>query len=207
MPDFRERVEKQFRGLGEQIRLINLVVAVLLPIIEAILINLITGQSQTIVIVVLWLALAIIVIFHFTIARILLKSDMPLPELILDRDNLKEQLDSALENSAYHEMLKDIATSSIELSNLSLLEISKLNDEPKPLEDAIEAVLYPWIIYRSEVFLYSSDSMYNFAVYLADNDDYRVATLNLVFRDCDDRMSTSNRSWTAGDGHVGFAFL
>jgi len=67
----------------------------------------------------------------------------------------------------------------------------------------IEALLAPLIRDRSRALEFASDDLYNFVVYAHDPG---TDTLVILFRSCDDRIETHNRSWARGRGHVGSAF-
>ena len=67
----------------------------------------------------------------------------------------------------------------------------------------IEALLAPLIKDRSRALEFSAADLYNFVVYLHDS---HTDTLEIIFRDSDNRIETHNRSWQRGRGHVGSAF-
>jgi hypothetical protein len=71
------------------------------------------------------------------------------------------------------------------------------------LRGDIESLLAPLTKDRSRALEFASDDLYNFVVYLHDP---KADTLNIAFRDCDNRLETHNRSWARGRGHVGSAF-
>lgn len=58
--------------------------------------------------------------------------------------------------------------------------------------------------YRSPLFGYDGDSLYNMALYLYNR---KTDDLGIIWRMHDDRMITSNRRWKPGFGHVGLAFV
>jgi hypothetical protein len=68
----------------------------------------------------------------------------------------------------------------------------------------VEKVLYVIIQKRSEVLGFKSDSKYNIAVYLYDDDSN---SLKNFFRVSDNRISTRNRSLEPGFGHIGLCYL
>lgn len=208
MDNFRKSLNAQLSSLSSQIRLINLFTAVFLPIIEAILVNRLTDTNEPELKNTLWFILGAVIIIHVILAYTQLRSDTPLPSLLVQQQELQDQIESAEADADSFLGLAVISVASIEVINLSLLEIAKLNDEKPSLSDAIDRILYPWIFSRSDIFEFSSDALYSMAVYLSDNDaDFRNAILQVTYRKWDDRIGTSHRKWRAGDGHVGFAFL
>ncbi|WP_210013979.1 GAF domain-containing protein [Pseudomonas palmensis] len=91
--------------------------------------------------------------------------------------------------------------------------ISEINRKPKdyPLvkkwedsQEGLEAMLGHLAHHRTPLFGFTGDSMYNMALYLYDKDD---KDLCIIWRMHDDRMTTSNRRWKPGYGHVGLAFV
>jgi hypothetical protein len=70
--------------------------------------------------------------------------------------------------------------------------------------NGLEAVLWHLVQHRVPLFGYSGESMFNMALYLYDKTD---DDLFIVWRKHDDRMTTSNRRWKPGLGHVGLAFV
>jgi GAF domain-containing protein len=87
---------------------------------------------------------------------------------------------------------------------LSLIGIEKVEQEKiQEIDRKISAVLSNWIQNRSHIFwFYDGDAMYNFAVYLENSNGELVCE----FRQCDDRIARSNRSWNKGVGHIGVCF-
>ncbi|WP_122418600.1 GAF domain-containing protein [Pseudomonas viridiflava] len=71
-------------------------------------------------------------------------------------------------------------------------------------ENGLQAMLWHIAKHRTPLFGYSGDSMYNMALYLYDKTSDE---LFIAWRKNDDRLSTSNRRWKPGLGHVGLAFV
>lgn len=96
--------------------------------------------------------------------------------------------------------------SSVASVKSSLDFISKYNGEnitvEKVKEGVKDALALP-IDKRSQVFGFESESKHSFAVYLYDEDG---DILNCLYRNADDRISTDNRSWEPGQGHIGMCF-
>jgi hypothetical protein len=91
--------------------------------------------------------------------------------------------------------------------------IEELNSQPnndllksrwRNWEKGLQAMLWNIAKHRTQLFGYNGDSMYNMALYLYDStsDDLFIA-----WRKHDDRLTTSNRRWKPGIGHVGLAFV
>lgn len=66
------------------------------------------------------------------------------------------------------------------------------------------SMIRPFILEREALFGYTSPSLYNVALYSYDE---KSDNLNVLIRDCDNRLRRRNRSWKPGHGHVGLAFL
>lgn len=91
--------------------------------------------------------------------------------------------------------------------------ISEINRKPcdYPLakrwedsEEGLAAMLSHIAHHRAQLFGFTGSSMYNMALYLYDKVDDDLA---IIWRMHDDRMTTSNRRWKPGYGHVGLAFV
>ncbi|OHU91856.1 MULTISPECIES: GAF domain-containing protein [Pseudoalteromonas] len=72
------------------------------------------------------------------------------------------------------------------------------------LKGKLEAIIRLISIEKEALFSYSSDSLYNIALY---NYDFNSKKLKVLVRDCDNRLQKRNREWSPGHGHVGLAFL
>ena len=79
-----------------------------------------------------------------------------------------------------------------------------MNKRLKDRTEGIERILDHVVKRRSQLFGYSGDSLYNFALYKYDSssDD-----LHIEWRSHDNRLVPSNRRWKPGHGHVGLAFI
>lgn len=74
----------------------------------------------------------------------------------------------------------------------------------KDWESGLNRILWHLVDHRTQLFGYKGDSLYNFALYIYDkpSDD-----LFIKWRSHDNRLSTSNRRWKPGFGHVGLAYI
>ncbi|WP_147336845.1 GAF domain-containing protein [Pseudomonas abyssi] len=79
-------------------------------------------------------------------------------------------------------------------------------EEKKKAEfnNAIESMLYPLTLNRAELFGYEGHDLYNFCFYIYNEESKK---LEIYWRNHDDRMSTSNRNWAPGHGHVGLTYI
>ncbi len=102
------------------------------------------------------------------------------------------------------ETISLIAKSTAVQGSLSVLQTliqKKINTPVQP--DEVKAILTPLILDRARTLDYQSDDLYNFVVYMYDSSSDQ---LNIFFRDFDNRLQITNRSWKIGRGHVGSAF-
>jgi hypothetical protein len=71
-------------------------------------------------------------------------------------------------------------------------------------EVGLNRILWHLVDHRTQLFGYKSDSFYNFALYMFDESSQE---LFIKWRSHDNRLSTSNRRWKPGFGHVGLAYI
>lgn len=71
-------------------------------------------------------------------------------------------------------------------------------------ELGLNRILWHLVDHRTQLFGYKSDAFYNFALYMYDEDS---EDLFIKWRSHDNRLSTSNRRWKPGFGHVGLAYI
>jgi hypothetical protein len=99
------------------------------------------------------------------------------------------------------------------ITDIAIGEINQKEDAAEKLEQEeitamsskqFSAIIRTLSMEREELFGYKSDSLYNICLYLYNNDS---DSLEVVSRDCDNRLPQRNRSWKPGHGHVGLAFL
>jgi hypothetical protein len=74
----------------------------------------------------------------------------------------------------------------------------------KDWETGLNRILWHLVDHRTQLFGYKGDSLYNFALYLYDKNS---EDLCIKWRSHDNRLTTSNRRWKPGFGHVGLAFI
>ena len=76
-------------------------------------------------------------------------------------------------------------------------------DPTNDLEQGIDLVLNSCVTFRADIFRFRAEDLYNFAVYLYDeNDD----VLRVAWRKCDSRIDCQDREWKPGEGHVGMCY-
>jgi hypothetical protein len=74
----------------------------------------------------------------------------------------------------------------------------------KDWETGLNRILWHLVDHRTQLFGYKGDSLYNFALYMYDENS---GDLFIKWRSHDNRLTTSNRRWKPGFGHVGLAFI
>ncbi len=198
------KLRSQLRGVTWFYKGLQIIAGAVLPIGEAVLVNLATQASDPTPYVVL---LVFVVVFHLALLVMILLVEAPLPELLTEFDDQARNLQQAraristleADYTTYH--MAVVAA----VYGISRIEAMRRISE-KDLKKAFEEVLSPWILYRSQIFLFrEGDALYNFAVYLFDSDS---GLLKVEYRSQDDRITTSQsqREWGPGDGHVGHCF-
>ncbi|MBC2381291.1 GAF domain-containing protein [Pseudomonas sp. WS 5106] len=79
-----------------------------------------------------------------------------------------------------------------------------MNKRLKDWTEGTERILSHLVKRRTQLFGYSNDSLYNFALYMYDASS---EDLYINWRSHDDRLTPSGRRWKPGHGHVGLAFI
>ncbi|WP_413163429.1 GAF domain-containing protein [Aeromonas salmonicida] len=72
------------------------------------------------------------------------------------------------------------------------------------LQDFFDTILNYLSIHREVLFNFVSESRYNIALYIYDQESKE---LEVVSRRCDDRIHRKNRRWKPGFGHVGLTYI
>lgn len=73
----------------------------------------------------------------------------------------------------------------------------------REVEDIVAKVMRPLDLFRGELFLYSGEARYNFALYRYDAESKKLYPYHRVV---DSRISTRGRHWQPGKGHIGLCF-
>lgn len=163
-------------------------------------------------------AFAVIAIaIHILLALILYKSgsrqsnSVEIDNMISELDYLKQEVIPKAQQLFGCSTAQQIVIYLMTLELESRIRDINLKDKDYPVaqrwEDwtkGLEAVLSHLVKHRFELFGYSGESLYNMALYMYDNND---DDLFIIWRRHDDRMTTSNRRWKPGLGHVGLAFV
>lgn len=109
---------------------------------------------------------------------------------------------SATQQSVIYLMTLELEARIEELN--SIPENDLLKNRWKNWEKGLQAMLWHIAKHRTPLFGYDGDSLYNIALYLYDK---KSDDLFIAWRKHDDRMTTSNRRWKPGFGHVGLTFV
>ncbi|MGX1113404.1 hypothetical protein ACSSVW_002828 [Pseudoalteromonas sp. MBR-15] len=129
------------------------------------------------------------------------------------RDNLAKHLHALKDVSNLHAnqtttifCLANIVDTAV--GELHEMELSKTRCSVDKFDDIIKSRYEQMIrllsLEREALFGYTSESLYNIALYHYDKSDEK---LKVLVRDCDNRLQKRNREWGPGHGHVGLAFL
>ena len=207
---FLDQLRTQLKTQGWIYKFLQVVVGAILPILEGIIVNKATDPENTAAIF-YWILLLVTAIIHLFLLIALVSSDTPLPQFLIEFDDLKRDLENAnesqfllTESQAALEEYYSSLLSAIISTRLSLIGIENiLRENTNDLEEIFSKILDPWIQSRTEIFSFSDgNAKYNFAIYLTQDQN----NLMLCFRECDTRIVRKDRSWTKGVGHVGKCF-
>jgi len=184
--------------------------AILAPLIEAILVNVYTG-STTVPSYLHFIA-TVVGITHFISFLLLLymesKDDDALADILETKRSLrliqKENTEIKEQLIQRHRTGEIVQLMSFAVKFFISEKLEGLECSPALTKKRCEKMLEPLIHYRTEIFRLSANSLFNLAIYLYDE---KEGTLKIFHRYHDDRLTTSNRSWEPGFGHVGRAFL
>jgi hypothetical protein len=163
-------------------------------------------------------AFAVIAIaIHIVLALILYKSgsrqsnSVEIDNMIHELDTLKQDVIPKAQEIFACSTAQQIVIYLMTLESESRIREINLKDKDYPVaqrwedwEKGLEAVLSHLLKHRVQLFGYTGESLYNMALYMYDKKD---DDLFIIWRRHDDRMSTSNRRWKPGLGHVGLAFV
>jgi len=134
-------------------------------------------------------------------------------EIKKTRDNLAKHLLALKDVSNLHAnqtttiyCLANIVDSAVgELHEMELSETaSSVEKFDEVIKSRYEQMIRLLSLEREALFGYTSESLYNIALYHYDKSDEK---LKVLVRDCDNRLQKRNREWSHGHGHVGLAFL
>jgi hypothetical protein len=213
LPDEPSKLSRNIRRQLRQTTLIvkatQLAVGAILPIVEGVLINLVTREDElgrafyeTLPFVVL---VGVVVIHAFFLVMLLL-IDTPLPQFLVEFDEQARLLDIERIRVREYRRTSDTFTFATTAAEFSLEEIARLRHHPaSTLRDTVERVMHYWVDGRSEIFwFHEGTALYNFAVYMYSS---TTDELSVLYRAHDDRIQVHNRSWKPGQGHVGLCFV
>ncbi|MCH5508864.1 GAF domain-containing protein [Pseudomonas syringae] len=160
---------------------------------------------------------AIAIIIHVALALILYQSgsrhsnSVEIDKLIQENKHLKnEVIPKAAEvyNSAAAQQIV-VYLMTLELE--SLVAAINEKDNSCPIDErwddwkkGLGSIMLHLAKHRVPLFGYTGDSLYNIALYLHNKESDE---LFIMWRMHDDRLSTSDRRWKPGMGHVGLAFI
>ncbi|NEP12427.1 MAG: GAF domain-containing protein [Symploca sp. SIO2C1] len=191
--------------LSQQV-FIQLITTIIFPLLEAFLINKLTGNDDQTATNDLAIVLALIVVIHLLLAFIQLFSKFTMPILVQELGKKNENLHLELEQKSKE--TNNLANNQNTLIkalgavNFNLIQLNNLNPS-MPVEEHLEEILKPWIDGRNEIFNFKSNSLYNLVVYLFDGEENKLI---LKARSCDGRIIRQDRSWCEGEGYVGTSF-
>lgn len=198
-----DRLRGQLQKTVWFVKLCQILVGLILPLIEAVLVNLATGTDKSITPYVA--SLIAIGFVHLVLLAIVLVVETPLPQFLVQFDDLENKLQISKAEVTTYQSYSITFIEAINASLFSMTEIENMTKNPEEdLSKIFERILYPWIEQRTDIFWFrEGDALYNFAVYLESEPNI----LTVKYRSHDNRILPTNRSWEKGDGHVGSCFL
>jgi uncharacterized protein with PQ loop repeat len=213
-PNLRQTLQNQLSRHTNIAKLVQVLVGAILPIIEAILINKLTGTTDPKLSEAYYYGLAPIVILHAILFFITLLVEKPLTEFLVDFDNagqeveaLAEEVSQAREKSERQNIGINTYLYSVISAKLSMEAVNNYlrNTAVSKDFDFYDKILDPWISERGSIFWFDlSDKYYNFALYLIDTND---KMLKKVWRRHGSSINAMNRDWPPGSGHIGMCFI
>jgi hypothetical protein len=182
---FREQLRASTRALKGM----QAVVGVAFPIAEAILASLATSAGAGANLG--WALLAVVGVLHLFLFWLVIGSDKPLSEFLVEFNDLTDALDTAKRDCQANQLASDTFQATADATMTSLVILNDYSSGiPTDLAGWLNAVLYPWVIGRARIFWFlNTDDLYNFAVYRKDSD----GKLRMVWRNNDPRIVVENR--------------
>jgi hypothetical protein len=151
-----------------------------------------------------WVFLAVVGVLHLSLFLLVISSDKPLSEFLVEFNDLTHALESARADCQASQLTSDTfqATADATMTSLAILN-DYSSGLPTDLAGWLNDVLHPWVISRARIFWFSNtDDLYNFAVYRNEPD----GILRKAWRSHDPRIAVTDREWSVGQGHVGVCF-
>jgi hypothetical protein len=211
-PIVRQAFLKQLKGLTLVNKAAQIFVGGILPILEGIFVNLATGADAKVASL-FWNTIILLGILHLALLVLILLFDQPLPQFIVEFDDLANELQSAKQTLSLSEnsgTQKDLAVDTYAYcsfsAELSLLAINQYLHIPNVVKDQsfYDKIFDPWVSSRQQIFWFSSDDeYYNFALYFYDPTDKK---LKVKWRKHGSKLTPRNREWNPGNGHLGVCF-
>lgn len=198
------------KGRDHIVLFTQIIVSIVFPVIEAVLTAQWGELTKNISLQVIFWS---IVILHIVCAILLLFRERTDALYFEHLDTIREVEKIRLKSTKINEIKnqQSFAAEALQkaLDALILYQSYLLGLEPYNLpkgeivSSALSFILYPTIQLRQELFGFGNGAMYNIAVYLYDNEDGK---LKLIFREHDNRITTKNRDWEIGVGHIGVCY-
>lgn len=200
--EFIHNLRQQLQKFASAYKLIQLIVGGIFPIFEGVLASKVSVEEPSKLLITL---LVMIGIIHVVFLYLLISSEKPLAQFLVEYDQKVRELEGLQEEIDGTELFSNSFRTALESSSLSLVGIdTHLNDQDSQMEKVFGDVLDPWITARTDIFwFYEGDALYNMAVYLFNSQD---DLLEMSFRRCDDRIVPKNRTWGVGLGHIGLCY-
>jgi GAF domain-containing protein len=195
------RLRQQLRKQTWLVKINQTLVGVCLPIVEAIIVNMVTSSPNS-----LLLGLLIFIgIIHLALFFALLGAEAPLPEFLVEFDQVKQTLEQSWAEQSQQEDFASTFREAFQIVELNLVSTLKIGDwESIELKEAFDKILEPWVKSRRDTFWFEqADSLYNFAIYLLDAGTNRLVVKSRMY---DSELQVQNRSWAPGEGYIGLCF-
>ncbi len=160
---------------------------------------------------------SIATVLHIVFAILIFKAanrnsvSIAVDECVEENTKLKEEVVPKAAKMYDTAIKQQITTYLMTLELESLIDEINLKPSDYPLNkklqdwsEGVDRILQHLVMHRTQLFGYSGESLYNFALYKYDD---KSDELYIDWRSCDNRLSTSNRRWKPGFGHVGLAYI
>ena len=150
--NYLDKFKKQLNSLGNIYKILTIFVGAVLPISEGIIINRATDSSNQNASF-FWVVLGVVAIIHIVCLIILLLNENPLPQFLIEFDQLTCELKIEKECQEVLEIYNNTLRNAITATELSLIGIEKVIEENILVKERIiNRVLDYWIQARSDIF-------------------------------------------------------
>lgn len=173
------------------------------PIIEAVLVNYLTGAENPTRLSYL-VALIGVIILHLALALGLLFIQAPAPVFYakLDEQSARVEELEELEKQLLSQLDLFIGTIQAVTTTYGTLELIQ-REGGHTYTEVMDFLMEPWKRGRCDIWGYQANSLWNFVLYWVEGGAPNATNMAVKWRAHDDRLVPLNRTWARGVGHIG----